>query len=390
MGILWQTSETLIHAMLNFDPVTLPESSEQLRPVIREFIASNLPAGHRRNSDFTSGHAPAFSAALGAAGWLGMTIPKRYGGGGRGFFDRYVVTEELLAAGAPVGAHWISDRQTAPLLLSHGSQAQREFYLPRICAGTCYFSIGMSEPNAGSDLAAIRTTAERVDGGWHVNGTKLWTTGAHLNHYLMTLVRTSPPSENRHAGMSQLIIDLNAQGVQVRPIDSMTGNGEFNEVVFTDVFVPDSALVGVEGNGWQQVTSELGYERSGPERFLSTFRVFLELVRLVGRNPERDQAAAVGRLASHLLSLRRMSLSVAGMLQEGKMPNVEAALVKDLGNRFEKLSLEIARLAAPLDRDREPFDQVLTDSLLLSPSFSLRGGTSEILRGMIARGLGLR
>ena len=99
--------------MLNFDPVSLPESSEQLRPVIREFIAANLPAGHRRNSDFTSGHAPAFSAVLGAAGWLGMTIPKRYGGGGRGFFDRYVVTEELLAAGVPVGAHWISDRQTA-------------------------------------------------------------------------------------------------------------------------------------------------------------------------------------------------------------------------------------------------------------------------------------
>jgi len=178
--------------------------------------------------------------------------------------------------------------------------------------------------------------------------------------------------------------------VHVRPIDSMTGNSEFNEVVFTDVFVPESALVGVQGNGWQQVTSELGYERSGPERFLSTFRVFLELVRLVGHNPQGDQAAAVGRLASHLISLRRMSLSVAGMLQDGKMPNVEAALVKDLGNRFEKLSLEIARLAAPIGCDREKFDQVLTDSLLLSPSFSLRGGTSEILRGMIARGLGLR
>ena len=375
--------------MLNFDPVTLPASSEQLRPVIRAFIADNLPEG-RRNSDFTSGYDATFSAKLGAAGWIGMTIPRRYGGSERGYFDRYIVTEELLAAGMPVAAHWITDRQTAPLLMTHGTETQREQFLPGICAGTMFFSIGMSEPNAGSDLAAIQTRANRVDGGWLVNGTKVWTTGAHLNHYLMTLVRTSPPDSNRHAGMSQLIIDLNSDGVQVRPIVSMTGKGEFNEVVLTDVFVPDSALVGKEGDGWQQVTSELGYERSGPERFLSTFRVFHELISLLGPSPNPEQAAAVGRIACHLLSLRRLSLSVAGMLQAGKLPNLEAAMVKDLGTRFEKLSLEIARLAAPIGGERSAFDQALNDSLLLSPSFTLRGGTSEILRGMIARGMGLR
>lgn len=375
--------------MLNFDPVTLPQSSEQLRPVIRAFIADNLPEC-RPNSDFTSGYDATFSAQLGEAGWIGMTIPRRYGGSERGYFDRYIVTEELLAAGMPVAAHWITDRQTAPLLMTHGTETQRERFLPGICAGTVFFSIGMSEPNAGSDLAAIQTRASRVDGGWLVNGTKIWTTGAHLNHYLMTLVRTSPPSSNRHAGMSQLIIDLNSDGVQVRPIVSMTGKGEFNEVVLTDVFVPEGALVGKEGDGWQQVTSELGYERSGPERFLSTFRVFHELIKLVGPAPTPEQAAAVGRIASHLLSLRRLSLSVAGMLQAGKQPNLEAAMVKDLGTRFEKLSLEIARLAAPVAGQRACFDQALNDSLLLSPSFTLRGGTSEILRGMIARGMGLR
>jgi acyl-CoA dehydrogenase len=375
--------------MLNFDPVTLPDSSEQLRPVIRAFIADNLPAG-RRNSDFTSGYDASFSAALGEAGWIGMTVPKQYGGSERGYFDRYVVTEELLAAGMPVAAHWITDRQTGPLLMSHGTEAQRERFLPGICAGTVFFSIGMSEPNAGSDLAAIKTKAEAVEGGWRVNGTKIWTTGAHLNHYLMTLVRTAPASSNRHAGMSQLIIDLKSDGVEVRPIVSMTGKGEFNEIVLNDVFVPADALVGKEGDGWQQVTSELGYERSGPERFLSTFRVFQELVNLVGTSPTPEQAAAVGRISSHLLSLRRLSLSVAGMLQAGKLPNIEAAMVKDLGTRFEKLSLEIARLAAPVEDNRIAFDQALNDSLLLSPSFTLRGGTSEILRGMIARGLGLR
>ncbi len=375
--------------MINFEPVTLPASSEQLRPAIREFIAEHMPTA-RPNSDFTSGHDTEFSAKLGAAGWIGMTVPSIYGGGERSYFDRYVVTEELLAAGAPVSAHWITDRQTAPLLMSQGTEAQRRTYLPQICAGTCFFSIGMSEPNAGSDLAAIQTRAEAVDGGWLVNGTKIWTTGAHLNHYLMTLVRTSPPTEQRHAGMSQLIIDLASEGVQVKPIKSMVGKSEFNEIVFTDVFVPEEALVGTEGNGWQQVTSELGYERSGPERFLSTFRVFVELVRLLGQSPSEEQAAAVGRLASHLLALRRLSISVAGMLQTGSTPDIEAALVKDAGTRFEQLSLEIARLAAPVNNKRERFDQALADSLLLSPSFSLRGGTSEILRGMIARGLGLR
>ena len=236
--------------MLNFEPAALPESSERLRPEIREFIAEHLPSTARPNSDFTAGHDTDFSARLGAAGWIGMTVPSEYGGSERSYFDRYVVTEELLAAGAPVSAHWITDRQTAPLLMSHGTEAQRQRFLPQICAGTCFFSIGMSEPNAGSDLAAIQTRATPVEGGWLVNGTKLWSTGAHLNHYLMALVRTSPPTEQRHAGMSQLIIDLSSEGVEVKPIKSMAGKSEFNEIVLTDVFVGRDNLVGAEGNGW--------------------------------------------------------------------------------------------------------------------------------------------
>lgn len=380
--------------MLQFDRISLPESTQVLRGEVRAFLAEHAAHLQQPNSDFTTGHDPAFSRKLGERGWIGMTWPKRYGGGERSFFDRYVVTEELLAAGAPVSAHWIADRQSGNLILRFGSEAQRQRYLPAITRGESYFSIGMSEPNSGSDLASVRTSATAVEGGWRVNGTKLWSTDAHRNHFMIALVRTDPPSDNRHAGLSQLIVDLHGDGVAVRPIRNMAGGEDFNEVVFDDVFIPADRVVGEPGNGWRQVTSELAYERSGPERFLSAFRVFVELVRAAGDTPGPELAAAIGRLGAHLTTLRRMSISVAGMLEEGKSPEVEAALVKALGNDFEKLLPEVARLAAG-DTAADPgryarFRAAFADTLLLSPSFTIRGGTREILRGVIARGLGLR
>ena len=374
--------------MLQFDRVNLPEETEALRKEVRAFLTREAARIPQPNSDFTTGHDPEFSAKLGAQGWIGMTWPEEYGGGARNFFDRYVVTEELLAAGAPVSAHWIADRQSGPLLLRFGSPAQRQRYLPGITHGESFFSIGMSEPGTGSDLASVRTTAKPVAEGWLVNGTKLWSTDAHRNHFMIALVRTEPPTDNRHAGLSQVIIDLRNDGIKIRPIKNMAGGEDFNEVVFDDVLIPTDRIVGEPGNGWIQVTSELSYERSGPERFLSAFRVFVEMVRTLGPSPAPHAAAAVGRLAAHLMTLRRMSISVAGMLEAGKNPAVEASLVKELGNNFEKLLPEIARLAVP-EGDAQ-FRRTFADTLLLSPSFTLRGGTREILRGVIARGLGLR
>ncbi|MFP6835566.1 MAG: acyl-CoA dehydrogenase family protein [Pseudomonadales bacterium] len=381
--------------MLQFDRIELPEKTDALRQEVRDFLDAQSAHLENRNADFSSGHDPEFSRKLGTQGWIGMAWPKEYGGGERSFFERYVVTEELLTAGAPVAAHWIADRQSGPLILRYGSDAQKATYVPPITQGASFFSIGMSEPNTGSDLASVHTTAKTVSDGLLVNGTKLWTTDAHRNHYMIALVRTEPPSENRHAGLSQVVIDLRNDDVQIRPIKNIAGAEDFNEVVFEDVLIPADRVVGEPGNGWQQVTSELSYERSGPERFLSAFRVFVELVRAIGARPLPHEADAIGRIASHLMTLRRMSISVAGMLEEGKSPQVEAALVKELGNNFEKLLPEIARLAAPqktaenqnrLQRFRETF----TDTLLLSPAFTIRGGTREILRGVIARGLGLR
>tara|TARA_Y100001934_G_scaffold252193_1_gene316032 strand:- start:365 stop:1495 length:1131 start_codon:yes stop_codon:yes gene_type:complete len=376
--------------VLQFDQVELPAAAEALRAQVREFLREQAAQLPRPNSDFGSGHDPEFSARVGAKGWIGMTWPKEYGGGERSFFERYVVTEELLAAGAPVGAHWIADRQSGALILRYGTEAQKQQYVPPITRGESFFSIGMSEPNSGSDLASVRTTAQRTADGWLVNGTKLWSTDAHRNHHMIALVRTEPLGDNRHAGLSQVVIDLRNDGAEIRPIKNISGHEDFNEVVFADVLIPEDRVVGEPGNGWQQVTSELAYERSGPERFLSAYRVFVELVRLVGDTPAPHEADAMGRIASHLMTLRRMSISVAGMLEEGKSPEVEAALVKELGNNFEKLVPEIARMAAPLAAESTDFRRAFTDTLLGSPAFTIRGGTREILRGVIARGLGLR
>jgi acyl-CoA dehydrogenase len=320
-----------------------------------------------------------------------MTWPKRYGGGERSMLERYVVTEELLAAGAPVGAHWIADRQSAPLLLRYGTEEQRLAFLPGIAKGEVFFCIGMSEPDAGSDLASIRTRAVKVAGGYEVTGTKIWTSYAHESHFAITLVRTAPASADRHRGLSQLIVDLQAPGVTIRPIINLAGDHDFNEIVLDGVFVPADRLVGEEGEGWRQVTSELAFERSGPERFLSSFQLLVELLRRAGPDPEPQIAEVVGRMTAYLRTLRRMSLSIAGKLQAGETPNLEAALVKDLGNAFERRIPELVRLLAlgqPCDTDR--FDEVLAATILHAPSWTLRGGTPEILRGIIARGLGVR
>jgi alkylation response protein AidB-like acyl-CoA dehydrogenase len=321
-----------------------------------------------------------------------MTWPKRYGGHERSALERYVILEEMLAHGAPVSAHWIADRQSGPLLLRSGTEQQRLEILPRIAAGTCFVCIGLSEPDVGSDLASARTRAVPVDGGYRVNGTKIWTTNGHRSHYMVLFCRTGDGSE-RHQGLSQFLVDMRTPGVEVRPIIALTGEHHFNEVVFTDVFLPADSVIGGIGEGWQQVTSELANERSGPERFLSSFELLVETVRALGDSPSDHAKAVVGRLVAHIVTLRRMSRSVAGMLQAKSDPTLQAAIVKDLGAVLEQEIPEIARLlvgAEPTSSSTTDFAAVLAYTTLHAPSFSLRGGAREILRGIIARGLDLR
>jgi acyl-CoA dehydrogenase len=374
----------------------LPAAAAGLRSEVREFLAAERAAGRFVPvcDAWLSGWDESFSHRLGDRGWVGMTIPAEYGGHGRSALERYVVVEELLAAGAPVAAHWVSDRQVGPNLLRYGSDALKQRYLPAIAQGACYFAIGLSEPDAGSDLAAVRTTGTRVDGGWTVSGTKVWTSGAHRAHALIALLRTGPPDgRHRHVGLSQLLIELDQPGVTIRPIISMTGEHHFNEVVFGDVFVPDEQVVGTIGDGWAQVTSELAYERSGPERLLSTFVLLDTLAgQLAGRAGDVAAARAVGQVISRLWACRQMSLAVAGALADGEAPEIAAALVKDVGTRLENEIIEVARLltAAVPDPEGTGMAGLLAQAVLHAPGFTLRGGTNEILRGIVARGLALR
>ena len=320
-----------------FDPVKMPAETEALRSEVRAFIAQEVAKGAftpSRNS-WSSVDAD-FSRKCGERGYIGMRWPKQFGGHERSALERYVVTEEMLAGGAPVGAHWIADRQSGNQILRYGSERAKRTILPRIATGVCFFGIGMSEPDSGSDLAAVRTRATRVEGGWNISGTKVWTSGAHQANYLIALARTAPKEEDRHAGMTQFIVDLAHPGVSVRPIYNLYGGHDFNEVVFDGFFVTDDMVMGEVGTGWKLVTSELAFERSGPDRFLSTYRLLVESIRAIGADPDARSANEIGRFVAHLATVRRMSTSVAGMLERGAQPIVEAALVKDMGTAFER------------------------------------------------------
>ncbi|HEX5118064.1 MAG TPA: acyl-CoA dehydrogenase family protein [Pseudonocardiaceae bacterium] len=356
------------------------DQEQALRAEIRAFLATQDFTPHC--DSWMSSHSPEFSRALGRRGWIGMTWPQRYGGAARTERERLVLVEELLAAGAPVAAHWFADRQIGPALLKHGTETQRAAYLPAITRGECFFAIGMSEPDSGSDLASVRTRAVPTGDGWRISGTKVWTSHAHRAHHLLALVRTST-GDTRHDGLSQLIVDLTAPGVQVRPIRSLDGDAHFAEVILDDVDVGPDALLGTEGRGWAQVTAELAYERSGPERFLSTAPLLWALAR-------RTADPRLGGLFAELQTLRALATRVADALQRGEAPAIEAALVKDLGTRFESRVVDLARDLVPTEPDQHAGDdlaRLLAEATLHGPDATLRGGTNEILRGIVARSL---
>lgn len=370
-----------------------------LRGSVREFLAADRAEfGWRPAVDaWLSSWDEQFSARLGDAGFLGLTIPREYGGHGLGHLHRYVVTEELLACGAPVAAHWIADRQVAPGLLAYGTEEQRRRLLPKIAAGRYFSAIGMSEPQAGSDLAASTARATQTDGGWVLSGTKVWTSGAHLAHQIVVLARTSPVDpDRRHAGFSQFIVPTDSAGITISPIVLMSGEHHFNEVTFDEVFISDTNVLGPIGDGWKQVTAELSFERSGPERILTTAPLLTALIRVLATQDDLDDhaAAAVGDLLARLISLRQLSVSVARALAAGHSPVNEAALVKDLGTRFEQESVDLAADLFSCVGDDAPgradVAALLDAGRLHSPLFTLRGGTNEVLRGVVARGMGLR
>ncbi|MBM7700376.1 acyl-CoA dehydrogenase family protein [Kurthia huakuii] len=378
---------------MNLPTVQFTAEQEQFRQEVRAFLQQHIEEGtfQTKCDSWLSGCDPSFSKIVGDKNLIGLTWPTEYGGQARSTIDRYILTEELLAAGAPVAAHWIADRQTGPLLLRFGTEEQKQFFLPKIIAGECYFAIGLSEPNSGSDLASVRTRAEKVDGGWIINGAKTWTSNAHDAHYMITLVRTGAYNpEKKHENLSQVIIDLHAPGITITPISYLTGEHHFNDVFFDNVFVPDERVVGTLGNGWKQGLAELAFERSGPERILSTFPLLNEAIEELKRQGDERGLAEAVKLVAEVWSLRNLSIGVAKVLEEEGEVSIPAALVKSVGTKFEQKVPEIVRLLLDvyprLDAE-DKINRLLAQSTLHAPGFTIRGGTSEILYGIIAKGV---
>lgn len=382
---------------IHFDQIRLPPKAERLRAEVRQFLVEEIAAGTFSPFGGAGGDGfdREFSRRVGAKGWIGLTWPKKYGGQERSFLERYVVTEEFRIANAPTRAHFVADRQSGPILMKYASEDICLDILPRICNGECCFCIGMSEPGSGSDLFAARTKADKTQDGWLVNGSKIWTSTAQHADFMIGLFRTSPPTqENRRHGLTQFLVDMRLPGITVNPIAQMHGEMDFNEVVFDDVIVPETHVLGEVDMAWKQATSELAYERSGPERFLETFYVLTGLVRLLGDKPDVRGAEGIGRLVAQAHTLRRMSVSVNGMLEAGKEPVLEGSIVKDMGTVWEQKlparARELAAFADPQSDNFLSFRQQLDFATMIAPKLTIQGGSTEVLRGIIARGLGLR
>ena len=382
--------------MFSFPRLQFDADADVLRRDVKTFLSAEIAKG---------GFVPAadcwvsaadvdFSRKMGQHGWLGMTWPSQYGGQDRPVAHRFVVTEEMLAAGAPVAAHWIADRQTGSHILRYGTEEQKRDILPRIAAGECFTAIGMSEPQAGSDLAAIQTSAQRTETGWRLSGRKIWSTGAHFSHYMIVLARTSPAEgRNRQVGLSQFLVDLSLPGIDISGIKDLGGTPHFNETLFEDVDLPADALLGTEGNGWAQCMGELTLERSGPERFLTSLVALEHAMPTLARYADDRRAGEIGSILANLRVLRRMSLGIAQMLDDGESPATAASVVKEMGNRLENdIVARLRAMLAGIPRGEWPdgLDTLLREAVLHLPSNTLRGGTTEILRGIIAREMGMR
>jgi alkylation response protein AidB-like acyl-CoA dehydrogenase len=377
------------------------EAQARLRTEVRAFAASDPALAARRflEDGWIAGFDREFSKRLAARGWIGMTWPKRFGGGERSYLDRLIVTEELLLAGAPVAAHWFGDRQIGPALLAHGSEAQKAELVPRIARGEVSFCVGMSEPNAGSDLAALTTRADLDGDEFVIRGQKIWTSFASDADYCYLVARTDPVAP-RHKGISELLIPMRVPGLTVRPIRDMVGESHFGELFFDDVRVPRSTLIGKLHNGFYQIMQQLDFERSGIERLVSNaplWRAAKSHARETGRSA-RDPAlrARIAELEIAWRAGRGLVYRVAEMLSQGRLPNHEAAVAKTfcttLEQRITSTVCDIFGAASSLDAGdpHAPLAGRVARTFLYAPAYTIQGGTNNILRNIIAtRGLGL-
>jgi alkylation response protein AidB-like acyl-CoA dehydrogenase len=358
--------------------------TDELSALAADARAVGLEGAARRDvreEGWIAGFDKSFSRRLGDLGWLGMTWPVELGGHGRTPLERFVVTEALIAAGAPIAASWVGDRQIGPSLIAYGTAEQQKRYLPPLVAGTATWCIGMSEPDAGSDLASLKTRAVQDSDGFVINGHKIWTSFAAEADHCYLIARTDPDAAP-HAGLSELIVDLSLPGIRVTPIVDSTGDSHFNEVDFEDVRVPADALVGQLNGSWRQVTRQLEHERGGVDRLMSNRALYEETLAIVDMSDPlvRQEVARLeaGYRIGRLLVLREVL---------GQAPRSFSAATKVYCTEHEQ------RVAQFITRAHGPAGMLAgraSRAAVYASAYTIQGGTSSILRTVLAdRVLGL-
>jgi alkylation response protein AidB-like acyl-CoA dehydrogenase len=364
--------------MLNF---TLDPELQTLQKRAREVAADGVARFGRHNDSWINGFSKEFAQVMAEEGWIGMGWPKQYGGQERPPIERVIVAEEMIAAGAPIAAMWFADRQMGPTIIAYGTEDQKAEYLPKMLTGETTWCIGMSEPDAGSDLAALKTAAERDGDHFVINGQKIWTSFGDVADYVYLICRTTsegPP----HRGISEIVVPMDTPGIEIRPITDMTTNRHFCEVYFTDVRVPVENLVGVEGDAFKQTMRQLEHERGGIDRLVSNRALYdLALERADLDDPVIRQEAAdleVGYRVGRLLVYREVL---------GQAPAGFSAATKCFCTEHEwKVAQFVSKI---LGAEAMLFDDV-SKGLLYAPGYTIMGGTSNVMRNILGeRVLGL-
>jgi alkylation response protein AidB-like acyl-CoA dehydrogenase len=353
----------------------------ELRRLAREVACEAVATYGRSNDSWINGFSKEFAQRMAELGWIGMTWPVEFGGGGRPPIDRLIVGEELIAAGAPIAAMWFADRQMGPSLIRFGTPEQQSEFLPGMLSGETTWCIGMSEPDAGSDLASLTTSADRDGDDFVVNGQKIWTSFGASADYCYLICRTDasgPP----HRGISEVIVPMDSPGIEVRPITDMTTNRHFCEVFFTDVRVPVANLVGVEGNAFKQTMAQLEHERGGIDRLVSNHALY----ELAAQRADRTDPRVRQRMATLETGYRLGRILVTREVLR-QAPAGFSAATKCFCTEHEQRVAEF--VAATLGAEATLWDDV-THGLVYAPGYTIMGGTSNIMRNILGeRVLGL-
>jgi alkylation response protein AidB-like acyl-CoA dehydrogenase len=381
------------------------EEQEAFRQEVRSFLEEELRKGTFQPScdGWIQGYSPEFTKKVAAMGWIGLTWPKEYGGRGRSNIDRLILTEEMLRYGAPAACHWFADRQIGRAILAYGTDEQKKELLPKILKGEAYVGLGMSEPEAGSDLASLKTRAVEDGDYYIIDGQKMWTSCARFMTHVYLVARTDPDAP-RHRGISEFVIDASLPGITIRPTIDITGSEAWGEVFYDNVRVHKNYLIGEKNRGFYQILNQLDYERAGLERLMGNYPLFDAIVQFTRETRQNGKPLCEDTLIRHKLAQlhvefeigRLLTYRVVLVMDEGRAPNVEAAMAKAYCTAFEQrlasVATDILGLYGQLVAESKwvPLLGMAPHSYLGSKGYSLQAGTTEVLKNIVAtRGLGL-